>query len=172
MRLPGLLLLCSNLVAGLFSSGFSENQGIFEPILGQDSIPANMGLLSDKEYEPAPSNLKLEQVHVYVRHGERTPVGIRMSEPPASIPAFWNACKTARRFKAAVMGGDNVTEGVEILRLSERSDGYAQEGECLPGELTDTGRKVFRTLEWKGSYPLMNNSVHTSVRGGVTKDLY
>ncbi|KAL5637961.1 hypothetical protein ACGC1H_002286 [Rhizoctonia solani] len=141
MRLPGLLLLCSNLVAGLFSSGFSENQGIFEPILGQDSIPANMGLLSDKEYEPAPSNLKLEQVHVYVRHGERTPVGIRMSEPPASIPAFWNACKTARRFKAAVMGGDNVTEGVEILRLSERSDGYAQEGECLPGELTDTGRK-------------------------------
>ncbi|KDN36734.1 hypothetical protein RSAG8_10663, partial [Rhizoctonia solani AG-8 WAC10335] len=100
-----------------------------------------MGLLSDEEYEPAPPDLKLEQVHVYVRHGERTPVGIRMTEPPANIPGFWNACRTARRFKAAVMGGNNATEGVEILRLSERSDGYAQAGECLPGELTDTGRK-------------------------------
>ncbi|KAJ1302017.1 hypothetical protein OPQ81_000852 [Rhizoctonia solani] len=99
-----------------------------------------MGLLSEKEYHAAPSGLKLEQVHVYVRHGERTPVGIRMAEPPANIPAFWNACKTARRFKAAVMG-ENVTEEVEILRLSERNDGYAKEGECLPGELTDTGRK-------------------------------
>ncbi|EUC61005.1 histidine acid phosphatase [Rhizoctonia solani AG-3 Rhs1AP] len=141
MRFLGSLLFCSNLVAGLLFSGVSEDQRVFEPILGRVSIPANMGLLSDKEYEPAPSNLQLKQVHVYVRHGERTPVGIRMSEPPASIPAFWNACRTARKFKAAVMGGDNATEGVEILRLSERSDGYAQEGECLPGELTDIGRK-------------------------------
>ncbi|CCO29522.1 hypothetical protein BN14_03536 [Rhizoctonia solani AG-1 IB] len=100
-----------------------------------------MGLLSENAYEAAPSDLKLEQVHVYIRHGERTPVGIRMSEPPANIPAFWNLCKTARRFKAAVMGENNITEEAEIVRLSERGDGYAQEGECLPGELTDVGRK-------------------------------
>ncbi|KAG8713062.1 hypothetical protein FRC11_013411 [Ceratobasidium sp. 423] len=124
-----------------FPSGLLENQQTFEPPSDWDNIPASMGLLSEQEYDPAPPDLKLEQVHVYVRHGERTPVGIRMAEPPASIPAFWNACRTARRFKAAVMGGDNVTNEVEILRLSERSNSYAQEGECLPGELTDTGRK-------------------------------
>jgi acid phosphatase len=61
--------------------------------------------------------------------GERTPVGTRMSEPPARIPAFWNICRSARRFKAAVIGSNNVSESVEILRLSERGDGHAKEGE-------------------------------------------
>ncbi|CAE6438246.1 unnamed protein product [Rhizoctonia solani] len=126
---------------GSFSGGLSEDQHIFEPSSDWDSITSSMGLLSEREYDPAPSGLKLEQVHVYVRHGERTPVGIRMNEAPANIPAFWNACKTARRFKAAVMGENNATNQVEIVRLAERGDGYAQEGECLPGELTDTGRK-------------------------------
>ncbi|CAE6436924.1 unnamed protein product [Rhizoctonia solani] len=146
MRLPSLLLLGTlllrpDLAAASLSSSPLEDQHIFEPTLDWDNIPTSMGLLNEKEYDLAPPDLKLEQVHVYVRHGERTPVGIRMAEPPASIPAFWNACKTARRFKAAVMGENNVTNELEILRLSERGDGYAQEGECLPGELTDTGRK-------------------------------
>ena len=34
--------------------------------------------------------------------GERTPVSTRMSNPPASIPAHWIECKTARAFHAAV----------------------------------------------------------------------
>ncbi|QRW23317.1 histidine phosphatase family containing protein [Rhizoctonia solani] len=113
----------------------------FEPVLSQDTTFKTMGLLSENDYEAAPPELKLEQVHVYVRHGERTPVGIRMADPPANIPAYWNLCKTARRFKAAVMGDNSSTEEVDIVRLSERGNGDAQEGECLPGELTDVGRK-------------------------------
>ncbi|KAB5591231.1 hypothetical protein CTheo_5313 [Ceratobasidium theobromae] len=103
--------------------------------------PTNMGPLNEKEYNVAPLNLKLEQVHVYVRHGERTPVGVRMTGPPASIPAFWDMCKSARRFKATILGNGDASEAFEVQRLSERSNGYAKEGECLPGELTDVGRK-------------------------------
>jgi hypothetical protein len=107
-----------------------------------------MGMLNEQDYEPAPPTLNLEQVHVYVRHGmrlshcsaimliiywvvtgERTPVGIRMSEAPGNIPAFWNLCKSARQFKAAVVGANNASDSIEILRLSERADGYAKEGE-------------------------------------------
>ncbi|QRV81942.1 histidine phosphatase family containing protein [Ceratobasidium sp. AG-Ba] len=98
-------------------------------------------MLNEQSYVPAPSNLKLEQVHVYVRHGERTPVGIRMNNSPGNIPAFWNLCKSARRFKAAVLGYNGTSSSIEIERLSERADGYAEEGECLLGELTDVGRE-------------------------------
>lgn len=61
--------------------------------------------------------------------GERTPVGVRMQDPPANIPAFWNLCKAARQFNAAVLGGDNATKSIEVHRLSERTNGYAEEGE-------------------------------------------
>ncbi|KAF8601562.1 phosphoglycerate mutase-like protein [Ceratobasidium sp. AG-I] len=104
-------------------------------------LPSTTKMLNERDYEAAPPNLHLEQVHVYVRHGERTPVGIRMQDPPANIPAFWNLCKAARQFKAAVMGDNNATDSVEILRLSERANGSSEVGECLPGELTDVGRQ-------------------------------
>ncbi|KAG9122349.1 hypothetical protein FRC07_001325 [Ceratobasidium sp. 392] len=99
-----------------------------------------MGLLNEQQYELAPPNLNLEQVHVYVRHGERTPVGVRMNESPGNIPAFWNFCKSARRFKATVLGDNGASGSIEVLRMSERGDGYSEEGECLLGELTDVGR--------------------------------
>ncbi|KZO98470.1 phosphoglycerate mutase-like protein [Calocera viscosa TUFC12733] len=43
-------------------------------------------------YERAPADLKLEQLHVYVRHGERTPVHPRMAE---YIPPLWPLCRTS-----------------------------------------------------------------------------
>ncbi|CAE6438193.1 unnamed protein product [Rhizoctonia solani] len=100
-----------------------------------------MGLLSEKKYDPAPSDFKLEQVHVYIRHGERTPWSVPMEGPPANIPRFWNACGATKRYKAAVMGENGMTDFTEIIRVNERRDGYAQEGECISGELTDSGRK-------------------------------
>lgn len=136
------LLLVASSLSTTFLETFAQDQQIFDTNLDWGTIPTNMGLLNEKEYDAAPSNLKLEQVHVYVRHGERTPVGIRMADAPANIPAFWNFCKTARRIKAAVAGSNNSSEIVEVLRLSERRDGHAQEGECSLGELTDVGRKV------------------------------
>ncbi|KAJ3551009.1 hypothetical protein NM688_g4955 [Phlebia brevispora] len=95
-------------------------------------------------YPVAPSELELEQVHVYVRHGERTPVRIRMSEPPASIPQSWMLCHTARRFSAAV--ASNATYGsneeLPLRRVVEREDGSLSPGECMLGELTDVGRQT------------------------------
>ncbi|KAF8157020.1 histidine phosphatase superfamily [Crassisporium funariophilum] len=107
-------------------------------------------------YAVAPENLELEQVHVYVRHGERTPVGVRLSGPPASIPEHWNMCKTARRFHASTpnVSGDqnqkiphvsgvdrNVHTNLPTRKVVERKDGTIAEGDCLLGELTDLGRQ-------------------------------
>ena len=63
--------------------------------------------------------------------GERTPVRVRMAEPPASIPARWQQCRTARRFRAAVASSLNPAdvEGVPVQRVVEREDGSVVEGE-------------------------------------------
>jgi len=108
-------------------------------------------------YPVAPPELELEQVHVYIRHGERTPVGVRMADPPASIPTHWMFCHTARNFRAAVASASPAVPGVRGLvdggeaqhqeslrtvRVVERPDGSAAPGECLLGELTDIGRQT------------------------------
>ncbi|KAF5351267.1 hypothetical protein D9756_008388 [Leucocoprinus leucothites] len=99
-------------------------------------------------YPATPAGLELEQVHVYVRHGERTPVGVRLANAPANIPSNWRMCKTARRFQAAVAEITNMPgtqkgwNGVhQVRKVVERQDGTAVDGECLLGELTDVGRQ-------------------------------
>ncbi|KAF9649732.1 phosphoglycerate mutase-like protein [Thelephora ganbajun] len=93
--------------------------------------------LDVENYPVAPDNLALEQVHVYVRHGERTPVKPRMTE---HIPPQWQICHVARQFKAAV-AGPGVRETLEVKRIVERKDGTFDYGECTNAELTDFGRK-------------------------------
>ena len=71
--------------------------------------------------------------------GERTPVKVRMADPPASIPAHWQLCRTARQFRAsvatfgeAVQGSPRMADGVDFLpikRVVERPDGTVSEGE-------------------------------------------
>ncbi|KAG7446831.1 phosphoglycerate mutase-like protein [Guyanagaster necrorhizus] len=97
--------------------------------------------LDVERYPVAPEGLKLEQVHVYVRHGERSPVGVRLSDPPASIPHHWMLCTKARRYQASVVTGSLEEQTLSTRKLVERSDGSSAEGECLLGELTDIGRK-------------------------------
>ncbi|KAJ3543988.1 hypothetical protein NMY22_g2946 [Coprinellus aureogranulatus] len=99
------------------------------------------------EYPVAPEPLQLEQVHIFVRHGERTPVGVRLAGPPANIPEHWTMCRIARRFKAVLPGlvqdrGDLPVheEVLHARKVVERKDGTVVEGECLLGELTDLGR--------------------------------
>ncbi|KAG5643790.1 hypothetical protein DXG03_009613 [Asterophora parasitica] len=95
----------------------------------------------DAEHYPvAPAGLALEQVHVYVRHGERTPVGVRLAHAPASIPQHWMMCRTARQFQTVVAG---TTEDalLRTRKIVERPNGTAAPGECLLGELTDVGRQ-------------------------------
>ncbi|KAF5383312.1 hypothetical protein D9615_005006 [Tricholomella constricta] len=96
--------------------------------------------LDAEHYPIAPPGLALEQIHVYVRHGERTPVGVRLQHAPASIPEHWMMCRTARQFHAAVT---NTTEDglLRTRRIVERANGTAAPGECLLGELTDVGRQ-------------------------------
>ncbi|TEB31839.1 phosphoglycerate mutase-like protein [Coprinellus micaceus] len=102
--------------------------------------------LEVKEYLVAPEPLQLEQVHVYVRHGERTPVGVRLTGPPANIPEHWAMCRRARRFRSALSGilekpgAANHDEIVHARKIVERKDGNTVDGECLLGELTDLGR--------------------------------
>ena len=135
-----------------------SDNGLFPP-----QVP-----LDAENYPIAPAELALEQVHVYIRHGvfpffsrffvgslggilnpflllegERTPVRVRMADPPASIPVHWSLCRTARLFRAAVATfGDAVQEtpresdGANFLpvkRVLERADGTALEGEWYEG---------------------------------------
>jgi acid phosphatase len=117
-------------------------------------------------YTLAPDKLQLEQVHIYVRHGafllvqvsapvslflalctvpgERTPVGVRLADPPPSIPEHWILCRTARRFHTTlsdILGVSSekmpitkeldhrVDETRYIRKLIERIDGTTTEGE-------------------------------------------
>ncbi|OCB89129.1 phosphoglycerate mutase-like protein [Sanghuangporus baumii] len=121
------------------------------------SGPSSYGLYPPQEaldvagYPIPPSDLALEQVHVYIRHGERTPVRVRMSDPPASIPARWALCRTARQahapvatFGEAVRDSPRASDGIDFLpikRIVESADGSVIDGECLLGDLTDLGRR-------------------------------
>ncbi len=59
-----------------------------------------------------------------------------MADAPANIPAHWNMCKTAKRFKAAVAETTDMPKtekgwhaSLETRRLVERRDGTVVEGE-------------------------------------------
>ncbi|CED83159.1 Lysosomal & prostatic acid phosphatases [Phaffia rhodozyma] len=93
------------------------------------------------------SNLKLEQVHIFSRHGERTPVRVRMTN---LFPIRWNMCHVGREFDAAVL---EETGSSGILRVNRKVDvprgptkEVAKDGDCLLGELTDIGRKTSLAL--------------------------
>ncbi|KAJ3866489.1 histidine phosphatase superfamily [Lentinula novae-zelandiae] len=106
--------------------------------------PKSHSPLDIGKYPMPPSGLELEQVHIYVRHGERTPVGVRLAGPPANLPEHWMMCKTARRFQASVNApgiGSGMDEFQQSRRIVERADGTHNESQCLLGELTDLGRK-------------------------------
>lgn len=72
---------------------------------------------------------ELDSVHV----GERTPVGVRMADPPANIPENWMFCHTARHLRASVasQGADGSTspEELRMRRVVERADGKSTVGE-------------------------------------------
>ncbi|TFK22143.1 phosphoglycerate mutase-like protein [Coprinopsis marcescibilis] len=119
---------------------------------GSDSAPPAypppQASLDVDGYPVAPPPLRLVQVHAFVRHGERTPVGVRLNGPPANVPEHWNMCRTARRFQTSVSemlnsesSSSQYHHPFHVKRIVERPDGRAVEGECLLGELTDLGRQ-------------------------------
>ncbi|KZT41598.1 phosphoglycerate mutase-like protein [Sistotremastrum suecicum HHB10207 ss-3] len=117
-------------------------------------MPAREVPLDVDGYPMAPPELVLEQVHVYARHGERTPVGVRLVDPPASIPQHWTMCQNGRQFRAAVAGSHALDEtsvqqhdaSLLLRRAVERRDGSFHDSECMLGELTDIGRATTYNL--------------------------
>ncbi|KAF5329835.1 hypothetical protein D9758_018348 [Tetrapyrgos nigripes] len=101
---------------------------------------AQLPLEVESYYLLAPDNLQLQQVHIYVRHGEKTPVGIRLMGQPANLPQYWSFCKTAQRLQALVTGDEDGDDFMHARKVVEREDGHSVEDDCLLGELTDMGR--------------------------------
>lgn len=127
----------------------ASNSSTFDPTTPKPPNWPGAHPLDVDNYPVAPPDLKLEQVHIYVRHGkcelwpcsgvadkqglgERTPVGVRMASPPASIPEHWSLCTTARRFRASVantLSGPHDDEQLPLRKVVERPDGTVVEGE-------------------------------------------
>ncbi|KAF7980274.1 hypothetical protein HWV62_39031 [Athelia sp. TMB] len=106
-----------------------------------DPAPVPQTGLDVAGYPPAPPGLALAQVHVYVRHGERTPVGVRLNTGPAPVPEHWMLCNAAHAFRGAVADLLPPDEDAPFRRVVERKDGTPADGQCLLGELTDVGRE-------------------------------
>ncbi|CCA68200.1 related to acid phosphatase ACP2 precursor [Serendipita indica DSM 11827] len=107
---------------------------------------SNIPKLDPDAYPEQPTGLSLEQVHVYVRHGERTPVGTRMNNPPANIPEHWPLCRGGRKFSAGILQATENKQAlyspgtIDIERVVEFRNGSSTSGICMLGELTDVGR--------------------------------
>ncbi|KAI0096085.1 histidine phosphatase superfamily [Nemania sp. FL0031] len=98
-----------------------------------------------------PDGLNLEQVHILMRHGERTPVVARFQN--AGLTPYWPYCSAAQRFSQLIMTAEDGSAwgSVAWRRRFDTTDpkekpapiqGAVNEsrGICMPGELTDKGR--------------------------------
>ncbi|OQN96187.1 hypothetical protein B0A48_17694 [Cryoendolithus antarcticus] len=109
-----------------------------------------------------PQSLRLRQVQVLLRHGERTPVSARFKN--AGLAAYWPYCQAANEMKSAVMSADSswdtmawrrrlevfdrqmdATSGSDSPALTQTSKGQVH-SICQPGELTDRGRETTLAL--------------------------
>ncbi|OBT90221.1 hypothetical protein VE02_01265 [Pseudogymnoascus sp. 03VT05] len=103
-----------------------------------------------------PISLKLQQVQVLLRHGERSPVSARFQN--AGLAPFWPYCSVARQLLNATLNSQNSQWGT--LEWKRRLETFGPEdnpviasgpdGEvdtiCNLGELTDTGRRTTHAL--------------------------
>ncbi|KAI1126979.1 histidine phosphatase superfamily [Nemania abortiva] len=97
-----------------------------------------------------PKGLNLEQVHILMRHGERTPVAARFQN--AGLSPYWPYCSTSQRF-TQIMTTQDGWESIAWKRRLEMIDpkdrfistqgaGSDTSRICLLGELTDKGRET------------------------------
>lgn len=93
-----------------------------------------------------PDKLKLVLVQVLFRHGERSPVRVRLEN--AGIPRHFNLCSHVNQFNVAVQTGQTgnwsrlaYQREIEESGPDGKANGVASEqNTCLLGELTDRGR--------------------------------
>ncbi|PYH49385.1 putative acid phosphatase [Aspergillus saccharolyticus JOP 1030-1] len=104
-----------------------------------------------------PSDLKLQLVQVFLRHGERTPVSSRFQN--AGLAPYWSYCTVARQMLQMAASNKDLTawNGFQWRRKHEsfgsKDESVAAvgatgdiEGICLHGELTDKGRETTYAL--------------------------
>ncbi|PHH71319.1 hypothetical protein CDD83_5223 [Cordyceps sp. RAO-2017] len=102
-----------------------------------------------------PPQLRLQQVQVLLRHGERTPVNARFGN--AGLPAFWPYCSAVRQLRSAMLepGAGSFSSlawrrRLETFGAADGDDGpvvaAGPRGEldalCDMGMLTDRGRET------------------------------
>ncbi|CZT18924.1 related to acid phosphatase [Ramularia collo-cygni] len=102
-----------------------------------------------------PSHLRLEQVQILLRHGERTPVSARFQA--SGLHGSWPYCRAANELKSAVFAADGACDTLSWQRRLEtlgKNDaphlavgpGGEVDAICQPGELTDRGRETTLSL--------------------------
>ncbi|KAI0188205.1 histidine phosphatase superfamily, partial [Xylaria flabelliformis] len=100
-----------------------------------------------------PDGLKIEQVQILVRHGERSPMSPRFQN--TGLSPYWPYCSAAQRFSQVVMASQDgsrwetmtwrrclETSGPEGQSIPARGAGSETKNICMPGELTDRGRET------------------------------
>lgn len=102
-----------------------------------------------------PPSLRLEQVQILMRHGERTPVGARFAN--AGVPTYWPYCRAMSRMRSAIL--DPATQSFsdldwrrhletfgadDVPMLASSPSGH--ENLCDMGMLTDRGRETTHAL--------------------------
>jgi acid phosphatase len=112
---------------------------------------------SEKELQKLyPSNLKLQQVQILLRHGERAPTSARFEH--AGLAAFWPYCSAAKQLLSVTMNNNSSSwSALQWRRHLETFDSddnpvvvSGPQGEidvmCNFGELTDQGRRSSHAL--------------------------
>ncbi|KAI0202386.1 histidine phosphatase superfamily [Astrocystis sublimbata] len=99
-----------------------------------------------------PDGLRLEQVQILVRHGERSPIWPRFQN--TGLSPYWPYCSAAGRFNQVVLASQDgsrwenmtwrrslETSGPDRRSKPAQGAGGKTSGICMPGELTDKGRE-------------------------------
>lgn len=115
------------------------------------------GPYSEQDLEKLyPSILKLQQVQILLRHGERAPTSARFEN--AGLSAFWPYCSAAKQLVSLTMNNTSAAWGtlqwrrhIETFGSNDTpvivSDPHGQvDGMCNLGDLTDQGRKSSHEL--------------------------
>ena len=120
------------------------------------SSPPRAPFSENELHKLYPSNLKLEQVQILLRHGERAPTSARFEN--VGLAAFWPYCSAAKQLVSAMMNPNSSSWSPSHWRRHlETFDSKDNpvlvsgprgeiEGMCNFGDLTDQGRRSSQVL--------------------------
>lgn len=103
-----------------------------------------------------PSSLQLQQVQIFLRHGERTPVKTRFTN--AGVPVYWPYCTVLRQMRSAIL--NPTSSSVSTMEWRRQLEAFGTNDSlsvgassandidalCDLGMLTDKGRETTTAL--------------------------